>query len=133
MEAAVANSHRKGIPTPLVTALLTVVVWGAHIYAREGMALEPGAPLRLAITVALIAAFGAHVFVTVRMMRQFDEFTRAVHMTALAFAFPASLVIIFAIGFLGGEGLLAGRDPRDLGMLMLITYAAGLVWAWRRY
>jgi hypothetical protein len=132
MEAAVAATSKR-IPAPLVTTVITIAVWVAHIYAREGLALAPGAPLRLAITGALIAAFGAHVFVTVRMMRQFDEFTRAVHSAALAFAFPVSMVVMFAIGFLRAEGLLAGLDPRDLAALMLVTYAIGLTWAWRRF
>ena len=132
MEAAVAATSKR-VPAPLVTTGITIAIWIAHVYAREGLSLEPGAPLRLAITVALFTAFGAHVFVTVRMMRQFDEFTRAVHTAALAFAFPVSMVAMFASGFLRAEGLLAGVDPRDLAALMLVTYAVGLTWAWRRY
>ena len=133
MEAAAVSPHRKSIPAPLVTAVLTIAIWAAHLAVRETTSLEAGAPLRLAITGALILAFAAHVIVTARMMRQFDEFTRAVHMTAVAFAFPVTMIVMFAIGFLRAEGLLAGRDPRDLVALMLLAYAAGLAWAWRRY
>ena len=132
MEAAVATTSKR-IPAPLVTTVITIAIWSAHLYAREGLSLAPGATLRLAITTALIMAFGAHVFVTVRMMGRFDEFTRAVHSAALAFAFPVSMVALFAIGFLRAEGLLSGLDPRDLAAVMMITYAVGLTWAWRRF
>lgn len=133
MQAVMTTSERKGIPLPLVTAVLTLVAWAAHIAIREGTTLEPGAPMRLAATGVLVVAFAAHVVATARMMRRFDEFTKAIHFTALAFAFPASMIALFAIGFFRAEGLLAEMDPRDLVMLMLIAYAGSLTWAWRRY
>jgi hypothetical protein len=133
MEAAVAVSTHKRIPAPLVTAVLAVVAWASHIAVREATSIPPGAPLRLAVTAALVLAFAVHVITTVRAMRHFDEFTRTVHLTALAFAFPATMIAMFAIGFFRAEGLLAEMDPRDLVALMVMTYGAGLTWAWRRY
>ena len=133
MEAAVAASTQKRIPAPLVTTVLTIAVWAIHLGVREGTSIPPGAPLRLAITGALALTFAVHVITTVRAMRQFDEFTRTVHLTALAFAFPATMIAMFAIGFFRAEGLLSEMDPRDLVALMLVTYGAGLAWAWRRY
>lgn len=127
------TSERKGIPLPLITAVLTLIAWSAHIAIRETTTLEPGAPLRLAATGVLVLTFAAHVIATVRMMRQFDEFTKAIHTTALTFAFPASMIALFAIGFFRAEGVLAEMDPRDLVMVMLLLYAAGLTWSWRRY
>jgi len=134
MQAAVASPERKRIPMPLVTALLTVAIWAVHIAIRETSSLAPGAPVRLAVTAALVLAFATHVAATIRVMRRsLDEFQRAVHATALAFAFPASMIAMFAIGFFRAEGLLADTDPRDLAALMLLAYAGGLLWAWRRY
>ena len=133
MQAVMTTSERKGIPVPLITAVITLVAYGTHIAIREATSLEPGAPMRLAATAALVVAFAAHVIATVRLMRRFDEFTKAIHFTAIAFAFPASMVALFAIGFFRAEGLLGEMDPRDLVMLMLIAYAGGLAWAWRRY
>ena len=133
MQAAMTTSGRKGIPIPLITTVLTLIAYAAHLYIREATSLEPGAPARLAVTGVLVVTFAAHVIATVRMMRQFDEFTKAVHMTALTFAFPASMIALFAIGFFRAEGVLAEMDSRDLVALMLIAYAAGLTWAWRRY
>lgn len=134
MQAAVVSPERKRIPLPLVTAVLTVAIWAAHIAIRETASLVPGAPVRLAVTAALVLAFAAHVVVTIRVMRRsLDEFQRAIHTTAILFAFPASMIALFAIGFFRAEGLLAEADPRDLVALMLVAYAGGLAWAWRRY
>lgn len=133
MEAAVATSTRKRIPAPLVTTIATVAVFAAHIGVREATTIPPGAPVRLALTAALVIAFAIHVIVTARAMRHFDEFTRTVHLTAVAFAFLTSMIAMFAIGYFRAEGLLSEMDPRDLVGLMLVCYGAGLFWAWRRY
>lgn len=133
MQAAMTTANRKAIPIPLVTAALTIIAWGVHIAIREGASLGPGAPARLVATGVLVLAFAAHVIATVRLMRQFDEFTKTIHLTAIAFAFPASMIVIFALGFFRAEGLLGDMDARDLVGVMLVAYAGGLAWAWRRY
>ena len=76
MQAAMTTSERKGIPIPLITTVLTLIAYAAHLYMREATSLEPGAPARLAVTGVLVVTFAAHVIATVRMMRQFDEFTK---------------------------------------------------------
>src|SRR5688500_16350514 len=133
MEAAITKSDRKRIPPALITTALTIAAWTAHISIREGTALQPGDPIRLAVTGALVLAFATHVIVVARMMKQLDEFQKEVQFTALAFAFPASMIALFALGFFRAEGLLSEMDPRDLVMIMLLAYAGGLTWAWRRY
>ena len=133
MQAAATLHTRHKTPAALLTAVVTLLAFAAHIAVREFTTIAPGAPLRIALTAALVAAFAAHVFVTARMMGQLDEFQRAVQLSALAFAFPVSMIALFAIGFFRAEGLLAEMDPRDLVFLMVAAYAGGLVWAWRRY
>ena len=132
MQAALRN-ERKSIPIPLITAVVTLAAVIAHIWVRERMTLEPGSPLRLLVTAVLVAAFAAHVVATVRAMRQLDEFQKTVHLNALAFAFPVSMIAMFALGYFRAEGLLSEMDPRDLVGVMLLAYAGGLTWAWRRY
>lgn len=133
MEATVVQRHRQPIPAALVTALIAMLAFAGHIGVREFTGLEPGAPIRIVLTAALVAAFAAHVVVTTRLMRQLDEFQRAVQLSALAFAFPVSMIALFAVGFFRAEGLLGEMDPRDLVMLMIVAYAGGLAWAWRHY
>lgn len=133
MQAALAASDSRRVPAALVTAVITIAAYAAHIAVREFTGAAPGSPLRLALTAVLVIAFAAHVIVTVRMMRRLDEFQKSVQLTALAFAFPASMIALFALGFFRAEGLLSEMDPRDLVAVMLLAYAAGLTWAWRRY
>ncbi len=73
MQAAATLNQRNRVPAALLTAALTIIAFGAHIGVREFSSLEPGAPLRLALTAALVVAFAAHVYTTVRAMRSFDE------------------------------------------------------------
>ena len=133
MEAAMTKPDRKPIPLALVTALITIGASAAHIGVRALTSAAPGSPVRLAVTAALVLAFAAHVIVTVRMMGRLDEFQKSVQFTALAFAFPISMIAFFALGYFRAEGLLSEMDPRDLVVVMVVAYAAGLTWAWRRY
>lgn len=112
---------------------LLIAAWTAHLIVREVVPHSPGDPVRVAVTAVLVAAFAFFVLVQVRLTRSVDEFQRQVHLTALAFAYPSAVILVFAIGFLRGEGLLAGTDPRDLWMLLLLPYIGGYVVAARRY
>jgi hypothetical protein len=111
----------------------TVLFWTFHLYAREFMRLQPGDPIRLALTVALVLAFLWLVIEQVQQSRHLDEFHRQVQYLALGIAFPAALVVLFALGFFRAEGLFAGADSRDLFMVLILGYAAGWTIAWRRY
>ena len=87
----------------------------------------------LVLTAALIAAFGVTIWIHVRLSASLDEFNRQVQYFALAIAFPVSLVAAFAIGYLAGEGLMTRFDPRDLPLVMILTYFISFAVAWRRY
>lgn len=124
------TAHRSPWPVagPVVS---TVALYVIQIFMRESRPV--GDPLRLAVTVALVASFAVSIWSLVRQMASHDEFHRQVQLAALTFAFPASLVAAFAIGFLAGEGAMRWADPRDLPAVMLMTYLAGHTIAWRRY
>ncbi len=115
----------------LYTWGLFIAAWLIHIALREFY--QPGHPTRVAATVVVIAAGIVAVFGQIRMFRALDEFQQRVQLSALAFAFTASLVAVLGIGFLRAEGFFPGADPRDLAGLMMVLYAAGLALAWRRY
>jgi len=132
MQAVVADQSKR-IPLPLVTAGVTLAAYVAHIGVREGTTLPPGAPMRLAVTTVLVAAFATHVIATARAMRHLDEFQKSLQFAGLAFAFPMSMIALFALGFFRAEGMLSEMDPRDLVGVMLLACAGGLAWAWRRY
>lgn len=127
------SSPRKQLHRLLLTAvILTVVVYGAHIYLRE-TGHPPGDPVRTGATVTLIACLAFYLWIQVRVFHRLDEYERQIHFMALAIAFPTSFLAIFALGFLRAEGYLEGADPRDLCAVMGIAYAVGLTLAYRRY
>ena len=120
-------------PSPILYAGLGLVaVLVGHIAARES-GVAPGQGIRVALTAALIAAMVVFVGALVKAGRSRDEYHRQVHHEALAIAFPVALVLVFAVGYLRGEGLLAGRDPRDLWLLLLGPYAIGFIVSTRKY
>lgn len=117
---------------PLATCFALVVgAWIAHLVVRE--TFQPGHPLRLIVTVLLVAAVALLAWVHVRAIRSQDEFVRAVHATALAIAFPTSIVVALAIGLARDEGLLSRVDPHDLPVMMLAIWMASVAIARRRY
>ena len=127
------ETQKRGLPMIVVAMGLTALFWAAHLYAREFLKLQPGEPIRLLITAGLVLAFLWLVVEQVRQSRQLDEFHRQVQYLALGIAFPASLVLLFAIGFFRAEGLFTAADSRDLFMVLILCYAAGWGIAWRKY
>ena len=88
---------------------LVAIAWIAQLFLRE--TYPPGHPLRLAVTAMLTACVALLAWTQVRVIRSQDEFTRTVHATALAIAFPASVVATLALGLAHAEGLLTQADP----------------------
>ena len=127
------EGQRREFPRVVFAIGATVLFWVFHLYAREFMQLQPGHPFRLALTAGLVLAFLWLVIEQVRQSRHLDEFHRQVQYLALGIAFPAALVVLFALGFFRAEGLFAGADSRDLFMVLILGYAAGWTIAWRRY
>ena len=116
----------------LYMGLVLVGVLVGHIFLREA-GFAAGRGMRLVLTVAIIAAMGAFVVALVQVARSQDEYQRQVHQDAVTIAFPVALVLVFAAGYLRGEGFLAGRDPRDLWLLLLLPYALGFALSIRKY
>jgi hypothetical protein len=121
----------KSRPLILMPTILTLLLWGTHVYIRS--IWDPGDPFRLAVTLLLVAAFAWVVFEHVKQLRGVDEYHKQVHCLALAIAYPCALVLLFALGFFRAEGLFQRGDSRDLPMILLLTYAIGLTIAFKRY
>jgi len=130
MSATMSTDAR---PSPIIYAGIALgVTLVAHVALRElGFAGAGG--VRLAATGLLVAAMAVFVGAAVKVARSQDEYHRRVHQEAVVVAFPVALVLVFAVGYLRGEGLLAGRDPRDLWLLLLVPYAVGFIVSSRKY
>jgi hypothetical protein len=124
------KQSKRGIAV-LVLCILTVGLLVVHILLRGYY--PPGHPLRLLVTSLMLLGFASFVFLYTRVLANMDEYQRQVQLYALAIGFPLSLVTAWGIGYFRAEGLLAGRDPRDLPLVLLIPYAVGFAAAWLRY
>lgn len=115
----------------LVFCFLTVGLVVVHILLRGFY--PPGHPVRLLVTALMVIGFASFVFLYTRLLGTMDEYQRQIQLFALAIGFPLALVTAWAIGYFRAEGLLAGRDPRDLPLVLLIPYAVGFLVAWLKY
>ena len=112
-------------------SILTAGLGVVHILLRG--VYPPGHAIRLLVTSLLVLAFASFVFFYTRTLSRLDEYQRQIHLFALAIGFPLSLVLAWAIGYFRAEGLLQGRDPRDLPLVLLVPYAVGFAAAWLKY
>jgi len=115
----------------LVLCGLTVGLVVAHILLR-GL-YPPGHAVRLLITSLMVLGFGLFIFFYVRLVSTLDEYQRQIQLYALAIGFPLSLVTAWGIGYFRAEGFLAGRDPRDLPLVLLLPYGVGFLASWLKY
>ena len=115
----------------LILCALTVGLVIVHILLRG--IYPPGHPIRLLVTSLMVLGFASFIFVYTRVLANMDEYQRQIQLFALAISFPLSLVLAWAIGYFRAEGLLAGRDPRDLPLVLLIPYGVGFALAWLKY
>jgi small-conductance mechanosensitive channel len=93
------------------------------------------AATRVAATLVPIAVFAWWLFAMARGIRKSDELERRIQLEALAFAFPLSILLMFALGLLE---LAVELPPQDLSyrhvwMFLCVFYFAGLAIARRRY
>jgi len=115
----------------LVLSLLTAGFAVVHILLRGYY--PPGHPIRLGITGLLVVTFASFIYFFARSISTLDEYARQIHLFALAIAFPLSLALAWAIGYFSAEGMLEGRDPRDLPLVLLIPYGIGYALSWFKY
>lgn len=126
-----SDKRSKGPGAVLVFCGLSVGLVVVHILLRGFY--PPGHSIRLLVTSLMLVAFASFVFFYARLLASMDEYQRQIQLFALAIGFPLSLVTAWGIGYFRAEGLLAGRDPRDLPLVLLIPYAIGFLVAWLRY
>lgn len=126
-----SEKRSKGSIAVLVFCGLTVGLLVVHVFLRG--VYPPGHPIRLGVTGLMMLGFASFIFLYTRMLAGMDEYQRQIQLYALAIGFPLSLVTAWGIGYFRAEGLLAGRDPRDLPLVLLIPYAVGFLAAWLKY
>jgi hypothetical protein len=108
-----------------------VTYFGARLLLKQ-----PGTPFPLAIALVPVPFFVIFVLAAVRMSRGLDELEQRIHLEALAFAFPAVLVVLLTLGLLQVAGVaLSPQDwsYRHVWAFAFVFYFVGLALARRRY
>lgn len=129
---AAARSIDRLTASPIVPG----VIWGVtYIAARFALGLELPARVRVVIAVAPVLPFLVALVAAIRGIRSLDELHRRVHLEALVFAFPLTLLFIMTLGLLELAIGLSADDwsYRHILPFLVMFYAFGLWRAWKRY
>jgi hypothetical protein len=112
--------------------VLLVALVGAYAVLE---AIPLSLPLRLLVAAAPLAAFGYFIATEVRTIRSTDELQQRIQLEALALAYPAAIMLIYALGLLERVGVLVPgfSSLRDVWPLAILPYFVGIVLAYRRY
>lgn len=117
----------------LVSALIFALSYIAAVAMQEIFTLRglPG----LAISLLPAAGFAFFLLEEVKLIRSLDELQRQIQLEALAIGFPLAMLLLMTLGFLERVDLLphALSTVRDVWGVLPFCYAAGLLFARRRY
>jgi hypothetical protein len=107
------------------------------VYFGSRVLLErPDLPARLPIALAPLPFFVLFVLAFLRLVREMDELERRVQLEALAFAYPALLLLIMTLGLLELAGVAlspADWSFRHVWQIAVVLYVGGIALASRRY
>jgi hypothetical protein len=124
----------KDVRRSLTTAILWIVSYFGARFLLETSELSGAA--RVAVALAPVPFFVAFLLAEMRLMRNFDELQRRIQLEALAFAFPALLVLMMTLGLLQLAGVALSPEDwsyRHLWAIGFGLYGAGIALAARRY
>ena len=123
------KQHKVAVAGGIWVLLFFICVKSLHAFHLEGwqkvgITLLPGLP------------FAFFIITGISEIRSCDEFTKQLHLEALAIAFPLSLLLLMIRTLLENAYLLPQGDNWDFGNVWLylcLLYFIGLAMAWRRY
>lgn len=126
-----AESRSK--PGLLIAGLAWIIIYFGCRFVLDRGALPDWA--RIVVALSPIVPFVIFLVIAIANARSMDELHKRVHLEALAFAFPAAVVVLMVLGLLQ---LVIEFHPqrfnfRDAWPILCGLYFAGLAWSWRRY
>ncbi len=93
-------------------------------------------PARLPVALAPLPFFVLFLIAFIRLVRGMDELERRIQLEALAFAYPAVLVLLMTLGLLQLAGVAlspADWSFRHVWQIGVVLYVGGMALASRRY
>lgn len=117
----------------LAAFIAWIVVYFACRWALDRAALPEWA--RVVVALSPIVPFVVFLVLVIANVRSMDELHRRVHLEALAFAFPASVVVFMVLGLL--QLVISFNQQRfnfrDAWPILWLLYLVGVAFSWRRY
>jgi hypothetical protein len=126
-----ASSLRLGWLT-LAAGILALAAYFASRLLLENPALTP----RLPVALAPLPFFLLFLVGFIRLVSRMDELERRIQLEALAFAYPAVLVLLMTLGLLQLAGVAlspADWSFRHVWQIGVVLYVCGIAVASRRY
>ena len=115
----------------------TLVAWFVTFFAaRAGLeVVEFGSVQAIALALLPVPFFAAFLWCFVTGIRQTDELERRIQLEALAFAFPATMVLLMVLGLMELATELNPDDfsYRHVWAFLPVLYFAGIAFARGRY
>jgi hypothetical protein len=124
------TAHRNA----LIAAVLSAVVYMAAHAVLKQPALPPAA--RTLAAILPVPFFLFFLYSELRWIRHLDELEQRIQVEALAFAFPATVVVLMTLGLLQTAGFSLspeGWNYRNIYFFAMVFYIAGVGVARRRY
>jgi hypothetical protein len=125
------DSRRFGWLT-LASGILALLAY----YASRLLLERPDLPARILVALAPLPLFVLFLLAFIRLVSRMDELERRIQLEALAFAYPAVLVLLMTLGLLQLAGV--AISPADWGFrhvwqIGVVFYVCGIAVASRRY
>ncbi len=117
--------------------LAAFVLWLVAYFACRWVLDHVELPVwaRLIVALSPIVPFVIFLVLVISNVRSMDELHRRVHLEALAFAFPVSVVVIMVLGLL--QLVIPFNQQRfnfrDVWGILWLLYLIGVSFTWRRY
>lgn len=133
MSAPSKETGQKGTWTCIAAGVVAFIVYFAARGLLENPALRP--PLCIIVALAPVPFFLFFLLAELRLMRRLDELERRIQLEALAFAFPAVLLLLWTLGLVELATPLSPADwsYRHVWAYCFAFYAIGVAIARRRY
>ena len=116
----------------LATGLAALVAYFAACLALE----SPTVPMRLPVALLPVPLFILFLLSFIGLVREMDELERRIPLEALAFAYPAVLVLLMTLGLLQLAGIALSHADwsfRHVWQIGVLFYVMGIALAFRRY
>jgi len=115
----------------------TLAVWAITYVVASRMLHRHTASARFRVTAVIIGVLGFVLWqlATAKLIRMHDEFTRRIHLIALAVAFAATGLFIFTTDLLQRAGFIDFISMRSIWLVMLCTWWLAIMggeWYYRR-